>query len=1287
MADVSGITTQPIEQPKVQFVDAPMGSAEAIAAQQGAIQQQKFEQQQAQQQQPMKLGEGEGAYKIVKGIDASGNTIEAPSYMFPYQTVSGMPTMGEFGGATFARNVETGGYFRRPAGEPEKFGEAIALASKYKSDIAQIAREATSAQQARDVAHEQAVAREQSELKSGMLLSGTAKWGSIADYGTKFQEQFGRAPTLLEQERVITPQTSEQLALKAQMLTSPDAKFGDIGFASAEAQKLAQLSGSTISPIGTEIFEFKPPESISVVSPETIGVESKLVDIKPIKEEQMSPYPGMSQKDFQDFVFGRERTLGVDKSGKPIDIVSFHTKISGKGIVNDQNEIMLTTKESKLYNDILAEGSNIKSEQDKIEYRQYALRTAVGKEKFEKASEIIQKREFEKAYREAKEKSDISSALTPLTSADILGRTYGAMTERLIGSPEKAEQLRRELIVAGEARKSELGGMAERGEILPSFTEKEGFKSGLVLDVGLQSPVTAMIPVGVGFKVVGGVGKYALGKAALAAGEKTLFGRGALATAKYGEKVVGGAFLAQIGLDVASSKSVSEGVGKVAVLGAELPGAAFGYKMIPGKMPSIPKFEEASGIKSVREIIPEIAPSTRIGDIKAAGEVLGEIKTDIFTELRKPSLQEQKITAGREQIVEPLEKQISPITRTITETGKGIEKLGKEKVSEASEYVKGGIEELVSPIREAKKELKVIGKDIGEAGRLYTRDILTVDKKYIPDILKDITLEYSFGKPINKFSLEQQSLIRKSGISRAINARKSTYVEKRTFSEEYLKNREIERQKRIEDLTKITEQTPSEIVKRESQRVEHKESIKKIKEEELTKLRAEGRGFSLEQIAKAEKELSKPNIIVKKVTKTISEGGGISEFGASKMPEFVGGKFGKITGGKLFEAYPKKTGGLKKEISEPPKMVDIFSGIREEMGAKKEHFIDVTPTKSKVKDTSVIDNRKIKTKEKQKEPEVLKMDIPESFFVEETKILEQQKPKPKVEISEEVRKIEIRPKPKETYVEKEVKTSTGQVLILKQVLKPLELKPPKIELEIFKPLEEKVIQKQKIDLKTEQKPEIKIFPTGLFGIENIKQKQKIYQTTDQAQKEFLNTMISVKTITPIGITQKTPVRVAEKTSEKIITPLATPTLTPTLTSTATIQPTIIKTIQFPRPYLDTYWNEELQTEIPVDPIVIMGKDGEKVMEKRKKPKQTEHAYKYRFRASPIYSGAESLFATSPLKASVKPQDKAKPTKRIVSKPETFDLRLTKFVNPMEKTNKIIHTKKHKNVNKKQFWET
>ncbi len=137
--------------------------------------------------------------------------------------------------------------------------------------------------------YEQAQAQRQEQLKAGMLLGGTAIFASGSDYAKIFQENIGRIPTMQEQMYVQTPQTQQQLIAKASMLSSPTAQFADINFVSAESQKLSQLSGLTITPLGTEQFKFKSPESFNVIRPELIGVESRQLDTLQSQPLQSSP--------------------------------------------------------------------------------------------------------------------------------------------------------------------------------------------------------------------------------------------------------------------------------------------------------------------------------------------------------------------------------------------------------------------------------------------------------------------------------------------------------------------------------------------------------------------------------------------------------------------------------------------------------------------------------------------------------------------------------------------------------------------------------------------------------------------------------------------------------------------------------------------------------------------------------------------------------------------------------------------------------------------------------------
>lgn len=105
-------------------------------------------------------------------------------------------------------------------------------------------------------------------------------------------------------------------------------------------------------------------------------------------------------------------------------------------------------------------------------------------------------------------------------------------------------------------------------------------------------------------------------------------------------------------------------------------------------------FEPASGIQSFREILPtiKIEPSSRIGDLRAAGEVLSGYKTGFLREYQKPSLQAEKAIIGRE---------------TVAYFGEGIKAefakptMGKEAVSSVygvfKEYKAGLGSELAKP--------------------------------------------------------------------------------------------------------------------------------------------------------------------------------------------------------------------------------------------------------------------------------------------------------------------------------------------------------------------------------------------------------------------------------------------------------------------------------------------------------------------------------------------------------------------------------------------------------------
>jgi hypothetical protein len=314
------------------------------------------------------------------------------------------------------------------------------------------------------------------------------------------------------------------------------------------------------------------------------------------------------------------------------------SKITESNIVNKEGQIILTPEESIKYE------SSLKNQPDSVgsgisfyKYTQAdkeknALIETIGKDKYNKATEIIQNRKFESSYKESKGKLDLfGAAISPLTDIGITAKTWETIYEYKYGDKEKAKQLSKELTISEAERMTELGGMIERREILPSYSptlkmtpeqmklyeegkfspEPEGLKLGLVTDVSLRSPVTAFVPIGVGAKV----GTVALEKSLIYGASKvgakgvaeklgTTYGKTFLIGTKEFtlagapiELAAGAVFTGAIALDVASSKTIGEAVGKVAVLGAGLPGAALGYKL-PGKTIELSK----SGISEAKEI-------------------------------------------------------------------------------------------------------------------------------------------------------------------------------------------------------------------------------------------------------------------------------------------------------------------------------------------------------------------------------------------------------------------------------------------------------------------------------------------------------------------------------------------------------------------------------------------------------------------------------------------------------------------------------------------------------------
>lgn len=85
-------------------------------------------------------------------------------------------------------------------------------------------------------------------------------------------------------------------------------------------------------------------------------------------------------------------------------------------------------------------------------------------------------------------------------------------------------------------------------------------------------------------------------------------------------------------------------------------------------------------------------------------------------------------------------------------------------------------------------------------------------------------------------------------------------------------------------------------------------------------------------------------------------------------------------------------------------------------------------------------------------------------------------------------------------------------------------------------------------------------------------------------------------------------------------------------------PALPKQVKYPRPMLDVFYNEGLDSEIPID-IVKFDKDSEKIVEKTKPKKHIRYTRKKRI--SPIFEGAEKLFETKELELGLEPKKSKK----------------------------------------------
>lgn len=470
-------------------------------------------------------------------------------------------------------------------------------------------------------------------------------------------------------------------------------------------------------------------------------------------------------------------------------------KREGYDIVSASGQIILTDKEYKEYQksyDKYKEGfTSGKLKGDESTIVRAALIDAIGQDKYNKALNIIKTRQEQGFYEESLKLSPIERFKYGLSSVRTFetgfgglfteGARYGILGEY---SPYKLFT-KKETDEAARAFNIEIGRQSEAYKGLSA--KEQAFK------FFVESPLTYMIPVGVEFKLLGFAGRAALTKiatkAALRTGEKAAVKGGAITSSakflgQYGESIVGYTFLAQAGIYAAEplftsgiKKGLPETIGRGATFITSLPGAALGYRgterIGEGVKPTytyLTSLEEASGIKSLREVLPnmpkeplfipkdlkgtvfedignfgkmmksdisegmrlnyeqfirpiskEFTKSTRGKEsLKATKDIFGEYNIYIkketketYKKLQEPSLESQKITIGKEEVIDPLTKILQEPSLQTEKVKKGknfINELDKElskefaKPSLQTQKVTAGRTQVVEPlITELKK--------------------------------------------------------------------------------------------------------------------------------------------------------------------------------------------------------------------------------------------------------------------------------------------------------------------------------------------------------------------------------------------------------------------------------------------------------------------------------------------------------------------------------------------------------------------------------------------------------
>lgn len=367
---------------------------------------------------------------------------------------------------------------------------------------------------------------------------------------------------------------------------------------------------------------------------------------------------------------------------------------------------------------------------------------------------------------------------------------------------------------------------------------------------------------------------------------------------------------------------------------------------------------------------------------------------------------------------------------------------------------------------------------------------------------KDLVGEYTIGKPISKFSPEQQKVIKASF-------------------------------RHADDYT-------------ENMRKESKIYNKLKRQAEEAKLKSEGRGLSDAQIKEAEKAISIPKKISPKKQIGATD---ISQFKVEKMDFSNANKFGDLGKGSLFKKPTSKGSSIGKQSGAMSAFKDAIEG------KKPEGVIQVEYVKPKSKDPSVIDRRKIKTQKLETPPP--KLDIPDSFFAEEAKLMESYIPKPKLKTKG--LGITVSPKSstststKDIFVDREIKTGTGQVLIQRQIMKT--------------PVPTKVENKVKTQVKTITQVKTKPLTLTVPKIKPLTKVKTLVKTQTQTRTKTRVRPVLVP-LTKVQVATKTRTQVKTKpltlTLPQVKTQVNTKTQPLTKTKIRVIPKTLPKTITIPK---------------------------------------------------------------------------------------------------------------------------